>query len=370
VVRLVESDLRAVLELLREAEAAEGRDPFPPPMLESLTRLIPCEFASFAELDRTQRRVLSDTSSTGDRFDDDDLDGAERRELWRLLDQHPLCTYQVRTGRQDAVKISDFFSRRELHRLELYSERLRPHGIEDELEVGISSSPRYTRNFLFYGARDFDERDRLLLNLLQPHLFYLYQHAAERGALTGALAALNVAESDDRGVIVLGRFGQVEAATPAARRLLEHYLDHSLGSTLPNALVGWVRNQRCRLNDDRDLPPPGAPMTLERDGRRLQIILAAEDVLLLEEETQRLQTGDGLGLTPRECEVLRQVAKGQSNGEIASILWVEPSTVRKHLEHIYEKLNVSSRTAAVARAFPSLLDTDRRSRVGRHPDGA
>jgi DNA-binding CsgD family transcriptional regulator len=111
-------------------------------------------------------------------------------------------------------------------------------------------------------------------------------------------------------------------------------------------------------------------MTLERDGRRLQVILAAEDVLLLEEETQRLQTGDGLGLTPRECEVLRQVAKGQSNGEIASILWVEPSTVRKHLEHIYEKLNVSSRTAAVARAFPSLLDTDRRSRVGRHPDGA
>jgi hypothetical protein len=64
VVRLVESDLRAVLELLREAEAAEGRDPFPPPMLESLTRLIPCEFASFAELDRTQRRVLTDTSST------------------------------------------------------------------------------------------------------------------------------------------------------------------------------------------------------------------------------------------------------------------------------------------------------------------
>lgn len=54
-------------------------------------------------------------------------------------------------------------------------------------------------------------------------------------------------------------------------------------------------------------------------------------------------------LTPRECEVMRCVADGLSNEEIAKVLVVERSTVRKHLEHIYDKLGVRSRTAALAK---------------------
>ena len=54
-------------------------------------------------------------------------------------------------------------------------------------------------------------------------------------------------------------------------------------------------------------------------------------------------------LTRREREVMLWVADGLSNAEIASVLVVEQSTVRKHLEHIYEKLGVRSRTAALAR---------------------
>jgi DNA-binding NarL/FixJ family response regulator len=54
-------------------------------------------------------------------------------------------------------------------------------------------------------------------------------------------------------------------------------------------------------------------------------------------------------LTPREREVIHCVAEGLTNREIAAELVVEPSTVRKHLEHVYEKLGVGSRTAALAR---------------------
>lgn len=54
-------------------------------------------------------------------------------------------------------------------------------------------------------------------------------------------------------------------------------------------------------------------------------------------------------LTPREQEVMRAVADGLSNAEIAQVLVVERSTVRKHLEHVYEKLGVRSRTAALAK---------------------
>src|SRR5262245_1598116 len=53
-------------------------------------------------------------------------------------------------------------------------------------------------------------------------------------------------------------------------------------------------------------------------------------------------------LTPRERDVMALVARGLSNIQIANTLVVEVSTVRKHLEHVYDKLGVRSRTAAVA----------------------
>jgi DNA-binding NarL/FixJ family response regulator len=55
-------------------------------------------------------------------------------------------------------------------------------------------------------------------------------------------------------------------------------------------------------------------------------------------------------LSERELEVLRLVAEGLSNRQIAERLVVTRSTVKKHLEHIYSKLDAHSRTAASARA--------------------
>jgi DNA-binding CsgD family transcriptional regulator len=51
-------------------------------------------------------------------------------------------------------------------------------------------------------------------------------------------------------------------------------------------------------------------------------------------------------LTPRELTVLARAAGGETNGEIAGALFINPSTVRKHLEHIYAKLAVRNRAAA------------------------
>jgi DNA-binding CsgD family transcriptional regulator len=57
-------------------------------------------------------------------------------------------------------------------------------------------------------------------------------------------------------------------------------------------------------------------------------------------------------LTPRQRELLRLVAAGHTNAQIARRLGVTEKTVGKHLEHIYARLRVSSRTAAVTHAFP------------------
>lgn len=59
-------------------------------------------------------------------------------------------------------------------------------------------------------------------------------------------------------------------------------------------------------------------------------------------------------LTARESEVLLWVARGKTNRDIADILGMSPRTVNKHLEHIFEKLGVETRTAAAAAATRQL----------------
>jgi DNA-binding CsgD family transcriptional regulator len=56
-------------------------------------------------------------------------------------------------------------------------------------------------------------------------------------------------------------------------------------------------------------------------------------------------------LTERERDVLELVAQGLTNREVARRLFISPLTVRKHLEHVYEKLGVRTRAGAVAAAF-------------------
>jgi DNA-binding NarL/FixJ family response regulator len=63
-------------------------------------------------------------------------------------------------------------------------------------------------------------------------------------------------------------------------------------------------------------------------------------------------------LTPREAEVLFWVVKGKTNRDIGDILGTSPRTVNKHLEHVFEKLGVETRTAAANVAM---------SRVGAPP---
>ncbi|RRH92461.1 LuxR family transcriptional regulator [Variovorax beijingensis] len=57
------------------------------------------------------------------------------------------------------------------------------------------------------------------------------------------------------------------------------------------------------------------------------------------------------GLTPREGDVMHWLSRGKTDAEIAALLEISPRTVHKHLEHVYVKLGVETRTAAVVRAL-------------------
>jgi DNA-binding CsgD family transcriptional regulator len=81
--------------------------------------------------------------------------------------------------------------------------------------------------------------------------------------------------------------------------------------------------------------------------------LAALGATPAAQEVDRLQASSPLpgGLTAREAEVLRLVAAGKSNPEIAATLFLSTKTVARHLSNIFTKLDVPSRTAAAAYAF-------------------
>jgi len=63
------------------------------------------------------------------------------------------------------------------------------------------------------------------------------------------------------------------------------------------------------------------------------------------------RAADAHGLSRRELEVLRLVASGKSNREIAAALVISEHTVARHLQNIFAKLDLSSRAAATAFAF-------------------
>lgn len=117
--------------------------------------------------------------------------------------------------------------------------------------------------------------------------------------------------------------------------------------TLPAAVRDWLRAALASAD-------AAAPLAVERGGAALHLSLSRrrhELLLLLEEKPVAATTSASLGqyqLTPREIDVLTWVAKGKTNRDIGDILGMSPRTVNKHLEHVFVKLGVETRSAAAA----------------------
>jgi DNA-binding CsgD family transcriptional regulator len=233
-----ERDAAALLDVVHEGAFATGRELLPPVVLERLARLIPADaLVGYQEVDLAFGCVVLDRVEVLDQRDTTPVADATHR----FCEQNPLRD-PLRSRERRVLKLSDFFTRGQLRRLDFYVEVWRPLGIDDCLRMWLPAPPQSARVvFLERGGRPFTNRDRTLLGLLKPHL------------------------------------------------------------------------TRFRVNA----------------------------------EFRRRANGD-TGLTEREAEVLGWVGNGKTNDEIAAVLHVSPHTVRKHLENIFEKLGVHTRTAAAA----------------------
>jgi DNA-binding CsgD family transcriptional regulator len=318
---LARGDAERLLRFVGEAESLGGDEPFTGDLLVELGELVRADWIFYFEHDAAPSRLF-EIDRTGD---SNDWNGDCFEDFYVVeLYGSPIGQRRLH-GDFGALRVSDFFTRRELHRTRFYEVALRPFGIEHALEVDIPSPTSHMKSFQFGRAKGaFSERDRLILDLLQPHLGRLWQAAKTRRKLAAALTGPEQADArESRGVILLGPRDQVEYASEPARRLVREFAP---GETL----VEWLESGSRR------------PL-VQRLGERWLTIERVGDALLLEEKR------DAVSLTAREREVLTWVARGKTNAQIARLLWLAPSTVAKHLENIYAKLGVKTRTAAVAR---------------------
>jgi DNA-binding NarL/FixJ family response regulator len=107
----------------------------------------------------------------------------------------------------------------------------------------------------------------------------------------------------------------------------------------------------CRAVGDVD----GADLELAAARAVFADLGAVRDVARVDDLIARAAAVGGTGLSRREIEVLRLVADGRTNREIASELGISERTVDRHVSNLFSKLDVSTRSAATAYAYEHRL---------------
>jgi DNA-binding response OmpR family regulator/DNA-binding CsgD family transcriptional regulator len=151
--------------------------------------------------------------------------------------------------------------------------------------------------------------------------------------------------------------GRIVWQTPLARQWLEAYFaseNGKSGAHTPNKILEWLRV--IAKNQQRDTPQ--YPLTVVQGAKKL--IFSPIDLrdpeqwmISLREESDAAQIEalmHAFKLTQRESEVLYWTIQGKTTRDIGEILGSSPRTVNKHLEHVFTKLGVETRTAAATLA--------------------
>ncbi|HXX36595.1 MAG TPA: helix-turn-helix transcriptional regulator [bacterium] len=336
-------ELRAVLAFLQELYATCDLKEFQAHVVSVLPQLVPADSISYNEVNPQARRNQYVSVPV--------VPPQYEPAFLRHIGEHPLITHYHRTRDGRALRVADFLSQRQFHRLALYNEFFRPLRLEYQVAVTLPVPPPLVLGIaLSRNRRDFTDRETQLLNLLRPHFVQAYRNAELVTRMRQEQAS--VAQMLDElpyGLVVLSRDGRVRLANARAVRTL-------------TAVCGWRRKPPDRLPDELERwvhhsvaatrTPRPASLVVGREGLKLIARLVhtpSERLLLLEEQTGELTPHSllPLGLTHREADVLACVAQGKTNIEIATILSISPRTAQKHLEHVYDKLGIRRRAGAV-----------------------
>jgi DNA-binding CsgD family transcriptional regulator len=269
-------------------------------------------------------------------------------------DEHPVLVADLGRPTAEASRLSDYVASRDWRRAALFNEFYRRLGMTHELTAQLNWGPGGSSSCigLHRAGSDFAERDRLLLELLAPHL----RAARTRIAATASAARrLELLVRDGRGgtegTLVLDADGRLLSASDRGRELLAGWF--GAADAVPAELARWRQQVRGGVG----------PTSYERraGGRLLRAgLLAAEGeelILLSESDPAPLspaRLAERLPITARESEVLALLAAGETNDGIAHSLGISPRTAVRHVENLYRKIEVGSRAAATRAALEAL----------------
>ncbi len=183
-----------------------------------------------------------------------------------------------------------------------------------------------------------------VLARINAHLQTSRQMSQARGALDAfGQAAIAITPNN----------GKVVWQTPLAREWMSRYFT-DIETHTPAQLLQWIE----QIATDQTAMHNIQPLTvIQARGRLIFMPADISDgeqwVILLREESDAAQIEALIAifkLTTRESEVLYWATKGKTSRDIGDILGTSPRTVNKHLEHVFVKLGVETRTAAAALA--------------------
>jgi DNA-binding CsgD family transcriptional regulator len=355
--RLAERDLRVALRTLQSlAEQSASSASFVDTALDQLTGIVSSELTTLSICDLAQgtRRVVGRRGEA--------LSDADRAAFDRHFREHPLVRFHGTHPGGPTRRISDCLSGRAFRNSALHADYYRRIGINYVMALPLFINDANVISIVFNRSRsDFKDGERAVLDVVRQPLAAIYRNlVACENAGTVLKSIGEIAAASGWHMMRVTLAGRVLDASPAAARLLGRFFPEYAASSrearLPATLLAWFARSRS-WGLDRPAIDHGQPFSLSHLGARLTIhfVLDREDkgYLLMRADCLAVGADDlrGLPVTDREREVLALVAAGKTNGEIAAVLAVSARTVQKHLDHIFQKLGVETRTAAAVRAL-------------------
>lgn len=168
----------------------------------------------------------------------------------------------------------------------------------------------------------------------------------------------NVLNNSPFSALAIDISGNITWLTPGGINWLDEFLQkhmltgkNELKSPLPKPILEWVK-QRLAVagkSDEDSFESYRAGVSFEAKITPCQN--TGEYLLVLEKHSGEWNIDlvrNSLGLTFREAEILMWISRGKTNKEVGVILGSSPRTINKHLEHVFEKLGVVTRAAAVS----------------------
>lgn len=351
-------------QLLQQLYATRDLDEFPRVVLQLLPQLVASDMTSYNEVSLKEGRIVGLAAplpfNTIEELSE---------KLAPLLSEHPLIAHFAQTQDGSPSAISDLLSRRTWHKTAIYNEFFRPLGIEDQLAIGLKDEAPWIFGIALNRSNcSFSARDRLILELLRPHLAQAHanavawtrlQHHQNEQGIAVRESAPQLGQAPNR-VLVVRDNGQIVFCGARSQQLLQRYFG-VVKRRAPDMICQWLAASdapNVARHQALSAASNFAPLRIMRAHQTLVVRCGerseGQTLLWLEEETQianapldsLLQSLMTRGLTRRQSEVLLHLSRGQSNEQIALHLEVSLHTVKRHLEAIYTRMDVNGRGAA------------------------